>query len=610
MLLFALLANLTTRCWADGERMMGTRPPIFDPQVALPSFSDLSKTVSSGNQSGAPLVTTNFNDPSTVDSNIVVTFKDNQTNKVVDNGEHISVDFINEDIKQVLRYVSELYDLNIIIPAALQGNVTVRLKNATWESLLEAVLGPVGCTYTQHDNIVQICTLESLNKEPLKTETFLLKFAEAKQIAEELKDFIDSNGGGKITFNERSNVLIITERSKNIQTFASIIEMLDKPETQVMIEAKFVEASTNNTDARGFAWPKSLSATLKDKEEAAAAGGAAAGAGAPAAAAGGGDNAESTDGQLTRSLNKSKALGPTSIMIKTLSSTFNFAQTESLGKTLSNPIIITMNNVPATMAVVTNYPVPNYSYNSEQGGYEISGFEEKPIGIELKVTPKVQAEFITLKIEPSLSSKTAEIEFTSSGGNNTTSSIKYPQISQKKTDSVVTIKSGYTIAIGGLMSQASSNTVDKTPILGDIPILGKLFSNKNKSDTITNLLIFLSATQIAYDGTLLYPSVKEAKNVSQKKMYNMGITENDLPGDALTESEQQMYQEVQSLKARLENMIETKRLQETMADTNKSISTFTPYKPVTKARSKHKFLKMFKKQTKHTYVSNQKQAKQ
>jgi type IV pilus assembly protein PilQ len=590
--------------------MMGTRPPIFDPQVALPSFSDLSKTVLSGNQSETPL-TTNFSDASKVDSNIVVTFKDNQTNKVVDSGEHISVDFINEDIKQVLRYVSELYDLNIIIPAALQGNVTVRLKNATWESLLEAVLGPVGCTYTKHDNIVQICTLESLNKEPLKTETFLLKFAEAKQVAEELKDFIDSNSGGKIAFNERSNVLIITERSKNIQTFASIIEMLDKPETQVMIEAKFVEASTNNTDTRGFAWPKSISTVLKDKEEAAAAdaGGAAAGAGA-AAAAGGGGNEESTDGQLTRSLNSSKALGPTSIMIKTLSAAFDFSQTESLGKTLSSPTIITMNNVPATMAVVTNYPVPNYSYNSEQGGYEISGFEEKPIGIELKVTPKVQAEFITLKLEPSLSSKTAEIEFKSSGGNNTTSSIKYPQISQKKTDSVVTIKSGYTIAIGGLMSQASSNVVDKTPILGDIPILGKLFSHKNKEDSVTNLLIFLSATQIAYDGTLLYPHVKEAKNISQKKMYSMGITENDLPGDALTESEQQMYQEVQSLKTRLENMIETKRLQETMANTSKSISKFTPYKPVTKARSKHKFLKMFKKQTKHTYVSNQKQTKQ
>lgn len=160
------------------------------------------------------------------------------------------------------------------------------------------------------------------------------------------------------------------------------------------------------------------------------------------------------------------------------------------------------------------------------------------------------------------------------------------------------------------MSQTKKDNTTKTPILGDIPILGKLFSNKTKEDIITNLIIFLSATQIAYDGTLLYPNVKEAKNISQKKMYNMGITENDLPGDALTESEQQMYQEVQSLKTRLENMMENKRLQESMADTSKSISTFTPYKPVTRARSKHKFLKMFQKQNKHTYVSNQKKAKQ
>ena len=125
---------------------------------------------------------------------------------------------------------------------------------------------------------------------------------------------------------------------------------------------------------------------------------------------------------------------------------------------------------------------------------------------------------------------------------------------------MVTIKSGYTIAIGGLMTQAKKNNTTKVPILGDLPVLGKLFSNKDKSNEVANLLIFLTATQISYDGQLLYPNVKEVKNVSQKRLYDMGLTNNDLPGEALPGKQEEKYRQLQELNAKIQENAANKKL--------------------------------------------------
>ena len=412
------------------------------------------------------------------------------------------------------------------------------------------MLTPLGCSYTESNGIVRISSEETAKKEPLMTKTFLLKFADAKTVADELKDFIDKENKEKLTFNSRTNILIWTGISKNEQVIEEIVNKLDKPETQVMIEAKFVEATNNLSDSRGIKWPSGLEAFLDES------GATNAGTSTTTATSTTTSSNDDTHGQLSIGLNNSKALGDKNLFVKTLTGSFDFTKTDSFGKTLSNPTIITMNNVPASMSVSTNYPIPNYSYNSDKGTFEISGFEEKPVGIELKVTPKVQAEYITLQLEPSLSNKTADVTFNAQSG----TSVKYPQINYKKASSVVTIKSGYTIAIGGLMSQTKNDTLTKTPLFGDIPFVGSLFSHKAKVDEVNNLMIFLSATQIAYDGTILYPHQVGAKNVSDKRMFEMGITGKDLPGELpISDEEKAIYNEIQTLQNKLDNLIETKK---------------------------------------------------
>lgn len=531
----------------------------FDASLKLPSFEDLKKA-SESVQKTIDVLDKGDNKSSGFE-NIVVSFDDDKKVPKITSSDQVSVDFINEDIKSVLRYISELYDLNIIIPTALNGSVTLRLKNVNWQDLLTAVLTPVGCSYTESNGIVRICSEETIKKEPLITKTFLLKFADAKTVADELKDFIDKENKEKLTFNTRTNILIWTGLAKNEQNIEEIVNKLDKPETQVMIEAKFVEVSNNLSDNRGIKWPTGLEAFLDESGAT----------NAETTTTEGGKTTKSNDdthGQLSIGLNSSKALGDKNLFVKTLTGSFDFTKTDSIGKTLSNPTIITMNNVPASMSVSTNYPIPNYSYNSDKGIFEISGFEEKPVGLELKVTPKVQAEYITLQLEPSLSNKTADVTFNAQSG----TSVKYPQINYKKASSVVTIKSGYTIAIGGLMSQTKNDTLTKTPFLGDIPFVGSIFSHKAKVDELTNLMIFLSATQIAYDGTILYPHQTGAKNISDKRMFEMGITGKDLPGELpITDEEKAIYNQIQTLQNKLDNLMETKKAIDSKKNLTKSV---------------------------------------
>lgn len=530
----------------------------IDASLNLPSFEDLKKTSERVQKTIDAL---DQEDKNSGFENIVVSFDNDKKVPKITSSDQVSVDFINEDIKSVLRYISELYDLNIIIPTALNGSVTLRLKNVNWQDLLTAVLTPVGCSYTESNGIVRICSEETIKKEPLITKTFLLKFADAKTVADELKDFIDKENKEKLTFNTRTNILIWTGLAKNEQNIQGIIDNLDKPETQVMIEAKFIESTNNFADNRGIKWPSGLEAYLDQAESN----------DASATTTGGSSSTTASDddthGQLSIGLNRSKAFGGKNLFVKTLTGSFDFSKTDSIGKTLSNPTIITMNNIPASMSVVNNYPVPNYSYNSDKGVYEISGFEEKPIGIELKVTPKVQSEYITLQLEPSLSSEGNPVAFTASG-----STINYPRINYKKANSTVTIKSGYTIAIGGLMSQTQNDTSTKTPLFSDIPFVGSLFSHKNKKDEVTNLMIFLSATQIAYDGTILYPHQVGAKNISEKRMFEMGITGKDLPGELpITNEEKTIYNEIQTLQNKLNNLMETKKAVGAKKELTKSI---------------------------------------
>ncbi|MBL9216493.1 MAG: secretin and TonB N-terminal domain-containing protein [Opitutaceae bacterium] len=190
-------------------------------------------------------------------------------------------------------------------------------------------------------------------------------------------------------------------------------------------------------------------------------------------------------------------------------------KTQNNTKIMSNPTVVTLNNTEATLNIGQEFPVPNYTYNSERGNFEVSGFTYKPIGIILKVTPQVNAQgVIKLALEPEVSQRNGDTSF---GGT------FIPIVATRKVKTNVSLKDGYTMGIGGLITQSQNHGSTKVPVLGDIPLLGRLFSSKSVNDDATNLLIFITAKTVSADGA----SPEEV--FDPRAIEAVGMSRDDLP---------------------------------------------------------------------------------
>jgi type IV pilus assembly protein PilQ len=195
-------------------------------------------------------------------------------------------------------------------------------------------------------------------------------------------------------------------------------------------------------------------------------------------------------------------------------------KTQDNTKIVSNPTIVTLNNTEASINIGQEFPVPSYTYNSERGSFEVSGFTYKPIGINLKVTPQVNARgVIKMTIEPEVSQQNGSTSFGGAGG------AQIPIVATRKVSTHVSLKDGYTMGIGGLITTSTEHGGTKVPILGDIPLLGRLFSSKNTNDVSTNLLIFITAKTVSADGA----SPEEV--FDPRAIAAVGMTKEDLPGN-------------------------------------------------------------------------------
>jgi type IV pilus assembly protein PilQ len=185
-------------------------------------------------------------------------------------------------------------------------------------------------------------------------------------------------------------------------------------------------------------------------------------------------------------------------------------------KVVSNPTVVTLNNTEATINVGESRPIPNYAYNEQRGTFEVNGFNYKDIGVNLKVTPQVNARgFIKLTVEPDVSQSTRDAVF--NGAN-------IPIIDQRKAKTQVSLKDGFTMGIGGLIRKSSGNASNKVPVLGSIPVFGRLFKSSAKNLQTTNLLIFITARLVPADGAEL-EQVFDPRTIRE-----MNIHRDELPG--------------------------------------------------------------------------------
>ena len=425
----------------------------------------------------------------------------------------LSVDFPNEDIRTILRNVADLFELNIVIPDTLQGKASIKLHDVTWRQIFQVVLAPVGYTFVEDDNIIKVVTIESLQQEPTTTEVVVLNYAKAGDIQPSIAPMIEAAKGGKIQVDARANALIITERPSRLKRIIPIITELDKPTQQVMIESKFVEVTDTNTKNIGVDW-SSLNGFTAGTE-----GRITNTIGKPVNGEAAGTVVTSTWGSTLNNLINQQGLVSATFSASQFQLILSALQASDRTKLISNPTIVTLNNTDAFINVGQEYPIPSYQYNQQTGSFEVSGFEYKDIGIILRVTPQVNsAGFIKLTLAPEVSSTTSSVSFGGAGG------ASIPIIQTRKATTQVTLKDGSTLGIGGLLSSTSDNAHNHVPILGELPLLGRLFSNDGDKLNKQNLLIFITAKTISPEGA----SVSEVFDPRQVR--DTGLQKEDLPG--------------------------------------------------------------------------------
>jgi len=320
--------------------------------------------------------------------------------------------------------------------------------------------------------------------EASNVHVLYLKHAEAKEVEKSLSAVLGKLSTGvtgksleplQITADESTNSLIVVASPQDYTTIEDMIEKLDIVREQVLVEFQIIEASEDVLKKIGVDW-----ATLDEAISDSVRGFGFTNLGPRIEAASG--NLEGLGVGVFKKAGDETKIG----------AILNMLEKHSGINVLSTPHILTSNHQEATIIVADNVPYVKQSRVTETdllAPTAIRTFDFKDVGIELKVTPHVsQGGFVRLEIDASF---TKLIEGATGLGSET------PTTAQRKAQTVISIMSGTTVVIGGLMRDDKENVEKKIPLLGDIPLLGGLFKVNKDRIQKTNLLLFITPHVLA-----------------------------------------------------------------------------------------------------------------
>lgn len=397
-------------------------------------------------------------------------------------GEKLTLNFQSITVREALYVIADFMNsnnisMNMIISDTVSGNLTLRLKDVPWDQALDIILQSKGLDMRKNGNVIQIAPREELaakekislaaqneisDIEPLHTESFSLSYQKGAEVSAILsnKDQRILSKRGSVVLDARTNTLFIKDTPSALEEARKMIKQIDVPVRQVMIEARFVEATDtfNQTlgGKLGFAGPnQGIGGTVVPAPQRGAISG---NVNLPGAASGAGGliyslfNAASTQ-ILSLELTASELDGKT--------------------KSIASPRVVTAD---ATAAVITQGVQIPYSTVSSTG----TQVQFKDAMLSLNVTPRITPDS-NVDMKLSVSSDSVG---TSYGG--------VPSVNTNKVDTQVLVENGGTVVIGGVYKQNETQSTQKVPLLGDIPLFGWLFKNETRADNKTELLIFIT----------------------------------------------------------------------------------------------------------------------
>jgi type IV pilus secretin PilQ/predicted competence protein len=421
-------------------------------------------------------------------------------------------EFQGDDVGQVLRLLARQAKVNMVVSDAVTGTVTMRLEDVTALQAISIIVKAKGLFMDKIDNVYYIKTATERTAEPTESDSYQFSYARAKEISPLIASQLASKDPPQI--DERTNTIFFRETRSNIDNIRKMLVQIDKPTKQVMIEARLVEVSADPVQAYGINWAGTVGSASAPKTvtygNPIAAGSPVPGANPPTSGfALGNPNNHNFFGSLGHLIPGQFAI----LSVPQFSAALTALNEDADAEFLANPRVVTADNQQAKIEVTRNQPVPQLNFNEQTATAVFGGFQDKVFGNKLVVRPSINKDdFITLSVKPEISNKVSDFTFNFSGA-----VVTSPIIDTRTLDSNVLIKSGDTLAIGGLLSDQVSKARTKVPLLGDIPFLGYAFQSHDNERHKRNLLIFVTPTILdQHYGTGLEDQVSGVHHVGEE----------------------------------------------------------------------------------------------
>ncbi|HFC7638583.1 TPA: type IV pilus secretin PilQ [Neisseria meningitidis] len=412
-------------------------------------------------------------------------------------GRKISLDFQDVEIRTILQILAKESGMNIVASDSVNGKMTLSLKDVPWDQALDLVMQARNLDMRQQGNIVNIAPRDELLAKDkaflqaekdiadlgaLYSQNFQLKYKNVEEFRSILRlDNADTTGNrntlvsgrGSVLIDPATNTLIVTDTRSVIEKFRKLIDELDVPAQQVMIEARIVEAADGFSRGLGVKFGATGKKKLKNDTSAFGWG---------VNSGFGGDDKWEAETKINLPIT---AAANSISLVRAISSgalNLELSASESLSKTktLANPRVLTQNRKEAK--IESGYEIP-FTVTSIANGGSSTNTELKKAVLGLTVTPNITPDgqiIMTVKINKDSPAQCAS-------GNQTILCI-----STKNLNTQAMVENGGTLIVGGIYEEDNGNTLTKVPLLGDIPVIGNLFKTRWKKTDRRELLIFIT----------------------------------------------------------------------------------------------------------------------
>jgi type IV pilus assembly protein PilQ len=467
-------------------------------------------------------------------------------------GSRVTFNFQDIPTRSVLQLIADVSDLNIVVADSVQGNVTLRLINVPWDQALDIVLQAKGLDKRRRGNVIWVAPQKEIadreeaiadarmkieDKEALVSDYIPISYGKAKDVAALLTKETQTNsagsaGGqaqqrgflssrGSVTFDDRTNILLVSDIPSKIQEIRQLVSILDRPVQQVLIESRIVIASdsfarelgvkfgvsggyeTGNgniitTSGSAFGTDEMNNVILNNRFGTGTGTTGRGSRGLPATSPGnipsqpqpgpqGGIAVPNLADRLNVNMPVTNPAGSFGLAILgadyLLDLELSAAQTEGRGEVVSTPRVITASQKEAD--IKQGQEVGYVTFQSGGTGAPQATVNFKEAVLELKVTPTITADdrvYLDLNVK-----KDAIASFIDNPGGG-----QVPQLDKREINTSVLVDNGQTVVLGGVYEVNKTDSVQKVPYLGDVPILGNLFKFSSRNNTKAELLIFVT----------------------------------------------------------------------------------------------------------------------